>query len=223
MIRIARVPAAAIALLCIACTSQEAAPGVDSSRLAKTPEGTPFAYERIALDTSRPPGTIVDSVFPMPEMIRRFRAGLTDPRGLVGGAPSRQALIEQFVAALAAGDRTRLGTLTLSRAEFAYVYYPNSPDALRENGMPPALRWDLMTLNSEKGIGRTLERIGAKPLQLTSFDCPNPPVTTGTVTEHGGCVVQLGSSAGTTFSGRLFGSIVEHRGRFKFAGYANDM
>ncbi len=159
----------------------------------------------------------------MPEMIRRFRAGLPDPKGLVGGADSRRALATQFVAALAAGNRTTLGELTLSRAEFAYLYYPNSRDAGMTNGMPPTLRWDLMTLSSEKGIARAIDRIGGKPLTLQALDCPNPPATTGTITMHDGCTVRIGLVDGTTFNGRLFGSIIEHAGRFKFAGYNNDM
>ncbi len=210
-------------LACAACRSNDETAARDSSATARTAEGVPYAYERVPLDTTRPPGTVVDSVFPMPEMIRRFRAGLPDPKGLVGGADSRTALAAQFVAALATSDRAALGRLTLSRAEFAYLYYPNSRDAGMTNGMPPTLRWDLMTLSSEKGIARAIERIGGKPLTLQSLDCPNPPATTGTITMHDGCEVRIGQVDGSTFNGRLFGSIVEHAGRFKFAGYNNDM
>ncbi len=206
-----------------ACRSGGDAATRDSSAIARTAEGVPYAYDRVPLDTTRPQGIVVDSVFPMPEMIRRFRAGLLDPRGLIGGADSRTALVTEFVAALASADRASLGRLTLSRAEFAYLYYPNSRDAGMTNGMPPTLRWDLMTLSSEKGIARAIERIGGKPLTLQSLDCPNPPVTTGTITMHDGCQVRIGQSDGSIFKGRLFGSIIEHAGRFKFAGYNNDM
>jgi len=208
---------------CTACSSTDAAPGSVSSVTARTPEGTPYAYERLPLDTTRTPGAVVDSVFPMPEMIRRFRSNLPDPKGLVGGADSRQSLVTRFVVALSAADRAALGKLTLSRAEFAYLYYPTSRDAGMTNGMPPTLRWDLMTLSSEKGIARAIDRIGGKPLTLLSLDCPNPPATTGTITMHDGCTVQIGRADGTTFNGRLFGSIMEHAGRFKFVGYNNDM
>ena len=208
---------------CTACSSTDAASRGDSGAIARTPDGVPYAYERVPLDTTRTPGAVVDSVFPMPEMIRRFRLKLPDPKGLVGGADSRQALATRLVAALSAADRATLGQLTLSRAEFAYLYYPNSRDAGMTNGMPPTLRWDLITLSSEKGIARAIDRIGGKPLTLQSLDCPNPPATTGTITMHDGCTVRLGRADGTTFNGRLFGSIIEHAGRFKFAGYDNDM
>ena len=211
------------AVICASCTSGGDAPPRDSTSVALTPEGVPYAYDRKSLDTTRAPGTVIDSVFPMPEMIRRFRVGLPEPRGLIGGAESRQLLATQFVAALAARDRTALGRLTLSRAEFAYLYYPNSRDAAMANGMPPTLRWDVMTLASEKGVARALDRIGGKPLTLQALDCPTPPVTTGTITLHDDCTLRIARTDGSTFSGRLFGSIVEHAGRFKFAGYNNDM
>lgn len=212
-----------LAVICASCTSSDVTPRGDSTAVTRTPEGVPYAYDRKPLDTTRAPGTVVDSVFPMPEMIRRFRMDLPEPKGLIGGAESRQALATQFVAALSATDRPALGRLTLSRAEFAYLYYPNSRDAAMANGMPPTLRWDIMTLASEKGIARALDRIGGKQLTLQALDCPTPPVTTGTITLHDDCTLRIGRADGSTFSGRLFGSIVEYAGRFKFAGYNNDM
>ena len=125
--------------------------------------------------------------------------------------------------ALAAGDRLALGRLTLSRAEFAYLYYPASRDARMTNGLPPTLRWDLLTLNSEKGIARALDRIGRKPMRLGSVNCTDTPVTMGAIRQHDGCTVQLTLADSSAFAGRLFGSIIEHRGRFKFVGYSNDM
>ncbi len=189
-----------------------------------TPEGSPYAYPRIPLDTTRTPGSVIDSVFPMPEMLRRFRANLPELRALNGGATSRQALATAFVAALASRDKPTLGQLTLSRAEFAWLYFPTTPNAARDNGLPPTLMWDQITLASEKGIGRALDRIGGRgALTLERLDCPNPPVTQGPATLHDGCTVVLRQVDGTEFKGRLFGPILEYAGRFKFIGYTNDM
>ncbi|HYW51413.1 MAG TPA: hypothetical protein VE861_12455, partial [Gemmatimonadaceae bacterium] len=60
-------------------------------------------------------------------------------------------------------------------------------------------------------------------MRLQSLDCPMPPVTSGAVSMHDGCTVRLTLADSSTFAGRLFGSIIEHRGRFKFVGYSNDM
>ncbi|MES3033427.1 MAG: hypothetical protein V4813_05460 [Gemmatimonadota bacterium] len=209
-----------VALLLIGCSTAE--PSRTDSATAPA-GGVSYAYDRVPLDTSRRPDAVIDSVFPMPEMLRRFREGLPTLTALDGGATSRQALAEQFVAALAARDTRTLGQLTLSRAEFAWVYFPNSPDAVMPNGLSPQLRWTQITLDSEKGISRALERIGGSALTLAALDCPNPPVTTGALALHDGCTVALRRADGTMFRGRLFGPILETGGRFKFAGYSNDM
>jgi hypothetical protein len=214
----------AIAVIIVACTAREQpATRVDSSRAAVTPEGTPYAYERIALDTTRPPGTIIDSVFPIPEMIRRFRTGLPETSVLSDGEPTRQALVTRFIMALSRKDRSVLGRLTLSRAEFAYLYFPNTPDATNPNGMPPTLRWDGIMRNSEKGATRALSRVGGQSLTLEALDCPNAPVSSGAMRLHHGCTVRINQADGSVFNGRLFGSIIEIAGRFKFVGYSNDM
>jgi hypothetical protein len=191
---------------------------------ARAANGTNYAYNRIDLDTMRIPNGIVDSAFQMADAIRRFRKDLPEPNGLENGASSRQALVEMFVAALATRDTKRLGELAMSRAEFAYLYYPLSRDAMAPSGgMPPTLRWDLLTLTSEKGIARALERLGGQPLTLVSLDCPNPPGSMGMLVQHDGCTVQLARGDGTLFKGQLFGSILEQGGHFKFIGYVNDM
>lgn len=201
--------------------STESAAAVSTT--AVTPSGSPYAYERLPLDTTHPPGTTIDSVFPMKEMIRRFRDGLPDVTALHGGESSRQALITAFTGALAARDTRTLGTLALSRAEFASLYFPNTLDATRDAGLPPQRKWDQIVLNSEKGIARALSRLGGGPLTLVSLDCPNPPITSGLMKLHEGCVVHLTRGSEAVFNGRIFGSIIEFAGRFKFVGYSNDM
>lgn len=216
--------AALLPCLCLtaACSKSDSAPIDTVAGSARANTGT-YAYERIPLDTTRIPGATIDSVFPMPEMLRRFRLGLPVVSTLVGGAMSRQELVTQFVAALSISDKAKLGQLTLSRAEFAHIYFPNTPDAMRENGLSPMLRWDQMTLASEKGISRALTRHGGKPVTLERLDCPNAPVTTGPVTLHSNCTVKLRTENAEPFDGQLFGAIIEHAGRFKFLGYTNDM
>lgn len=215
--------ALSVVLIVAACTNTKPSSDAGTAAAARDTNGVPFAYQRIPLDTSHTPGAIIDSVFPMPEMLKRFRSGLPELSALQGGDDSRQALVSHFITALAASDKIALGKLALSRAEFAWLYFPNSRDAMMPNGLPPQRRWDQVTLNSEKGIGRALTRLGGKPITLESFDCPNPPVTTGAQKLHDGCTVKLKLADGTTFTGPLFGSIIEYAGRFKFVSYTNDM
>ena len=216
---------AVVGLAIVACTSRADASRTarDATLPARAPDGTVYAYDRLSLDTTRAPGSVIDSVFPMPEMIRRFQRGLAPVTALRGGARSRQQLVAAFIGALATRDKSRLGTLVLSRAEFAYVYFPNAPDGVNPNGLPPTLRWDGIVRNSEKGVARALTRIGGKPLTLESLDCRSAPVSTGATTLHDGCTVRIVARDGTRFDGRLFGSIIEYAGRFKFVSYTNDM
>lgn len=212
-----------LAIVLAACSSGQPATSADSTTAAAAANGVAYAYNRVPLDTAHAAGAIIDSVFPMPEMIRRFRDGLPGLTSLQDGPESRQALVAQFITALATSNKATLGRLTLSRAEYAYLYFPNTPDASRENGLTPQRGWDQITRASEKGIGRALTRIGGKPITLESLHCPASPRTASPMRLHSGCTLTLGLADGTTFDGRLFGSIIEYAGRFKFVGYANDM
>ena len=212
-----------IAIVLAACSSGQPATSADSTTGAPAANGVAYAYNRAPMDTSHTAGAIIDSVFPMPEMIRRFRDGLPELTALRDGPQSRQALVAQFITALATSDKATLGRLTLSRAEYAYLYFPNTPDASRENGLTPQRGWDQITRASEKGIGRALTRIGGKPITLDALQCHAAPRTAGPMTLYLGCTLTLGLADGTKFDGRLFGSIIEYAGRFKFVGYANDM
>ena len=74
------------------------------------------------------PGYIVDSILPVEEELRRFRADLPDaPTRLVGGTDNRDALVAAFLHAVQARDSAALARLALTRAEFAYLVYPSSP------------------------------------------------------------------------------------------------
>ncbi len=211
----------ALAVLLVACGRADT---VASDSAAASSGGTVYAYQRLPLDTTRAPGAIIDSTFPMPEQMRRFRHDLPAVATLIDGAPSIDSLVTRFIGALARGDRTALGRLTLSRAEFAWLYYPALTEQEGTTVMPPTLRWDGIVRNSEKGIMRALSRIGGRSLTLRALQCPPQQVRTlGDLRLHDGCRVTVAPAGDSLFTGRLFGPVIEHRGRFKFVGYANDM
>src|SRR5262245_7724799 len=68
----------------------------------------------------------VDSILPIPEQVRRFTENLAPVSQLAGGTKSRDALVTQFAKAVERADTTALRRMVLSRAEFAYLYYPFS-------------------------------------------------------------------------------------------------
>jgi hypothetical protein len=223
MLRSKTLHALALLVGVCACSSGSASSADSSTSVVRAPGSATYAYDRVPLDTTRRPGAIIDSSFPMPEMIRRFRVGLPEVTALTTGAATRQELVAQFVSALASSDKQALGKLTLSRAEFAYLYFPNTAYARSDQGMPPTLLWDQIVLGSEKGIARALARVGGKPLTLDALDCPRAPERRGALTLQTGCSVRISAAGQAPFSGQLFSSIIEYAGRFKFVGYSNDM
>ncbi|MHB1225172.1 MAG: hypothetical protein ACYC2G_14185 [Gemmatimonadaceae bacterium] len=176
-----------------------------------------------APDTTAVIAGTVDSVIPLPEALRRFRTDLQPLDTLSGGATSREELVERFVDALSRRDTMAVRGLVLDRAEFAYLYYPSSEYAAPPRAQAPALAWFLIQQNSEKGITRAFRRLGGQRLEADSLACDPEPRVEGENRMWSGCTVSLLHAAGDG-SGRrrLFGSIIERDGRFKFVSYANE-
>ena len=167
------------------------------------------------------PGYVVDSILPMKEQLRRFRLGLDSVSQLQSQATSAGSLLRAFAASLERADTTALLRLAVSRAEFAWLVYPDSP--LSE---PPYLQaidvaWLRYAAASSSGLARLLNRIGGRPLQLSSWRCADQPTIEGSSRIWGDCMVTfaVGDAEPTTLG--LFSSIIERGGRFKIMSYAN--
>jgi hypothetical protein len=164
---------------------------------------------------------VVDSIVPQGEALARFRKGLPEVDRLTGGAPSRDALVQRFVTALARGDTATLGDLLLTRAEFAWLYYPTNPQGLPPYSLPPGLMWDMHALQSAKGLRRALADFGGRPLGYAGYACDPDVSRQGQNVVAGPCTIRVG--VGGTDTLRLFGLIVERGGRHKFVSYANKL
>ncbi|HSJ15075.1 MAG TPA: hypothetical protein VK939_11710 [Longimicrobiales bacterium] len=162
---------------------------------------------------------VSDSVRPVAVELAAFREGMTAPRRLEGGARSREALVRALVGAVERRDTTRLRELHLSAAEFAWFYYPYTIHTHPPYQQAPGMVWLLTTQNSQKGMTRALRRLGGQPLGYRGHDCVrSEPQDLNTL--HAGCGVRL---AGDSVPRRLFGTIIERAGRFKFVSYANSL
>jgi hypothetical protein len=190
---------AATAILAAACG------GGDAGRQAVAPAAAPA-----------PPSVevMVDS------MLRDFRRGLAEPAALDGGAKSRDGLVATYLDALVRRDTAALAGLTLTRAEFAYLFFPTTRLARPPYGMDPALLWMQLRANGEGDVRRALSYIRKQPQAYAGHHCPSEPAVEGRNRLDAGCVVVLHAARGAdTVS--LFGTIVERDGRFKFLSYAN--
>jgi hypothetical protein len=163
----------------------------------------------------------VDSILPPEEELRRFREGLAETARLDGGERSRQALVRAFVRAVERADTAAARRMILSRAEFAYLYYPSTAFTRPPKRMSPALLWFLTMQESEKGIGRLFARRGGGPLGYVSSRCAPEPRVEGRNRLWDGCTVTVRRD-GDRKTERLFSTILERDGQFKFVSYQNE-
>jgi hypothetical protein len=166
--------------------------------------------------------TIVDSILPIDEELRRFRSALgEEPTSLLGGAPSLDALVERFVSALEAADTAAFRDMLLTRGEFAWLYYPHTRFTASPYELAPGLLWFQIENGTSRGFGRLLERMGGRPAHAAGHACPPEPRTEGPNRVWEGCVVHLRPPEGEPRDLELFGSILERGGVYKFVSYSN--
>jgi hypothetical protein len=186
----------------------------------------PLAFGAAACsETEAEPGkaAAVDSVIPREESLRRFRLGLDSVDALTGSAASRDQLVRRFVRALETRDTAALRTLLMTKAEFAWVYYPTNPQGLPPYDLEPGLLWFLVDSRSRQGISAALEERAGRPLGFAGYSCDPVPSREGANTVVGPCLVHRVQAPGDTVKERLFGPIIERGGRYKFVSYANKL
>lgn len=179
------------------------------------------AEPRPAADTAseRPPGYVVDSIHSPEEALRRFREGVDTVRQL-DGPPSQRQLIEAFRRAATRNDTAALRALALSRAEFAYLVYPESRLSRPPYRQPPEIAWRLLSQASEGGLRKLLER--APMMMLLDGTCPDSVQVEGRMRTTSGCTIRV-QTPDTVRDVRLFGRIVELGGRWKIVGFDGDL
>jgi hypothetical protein len=195
------------------------------ARAAADDPGVAPALEARDPEASRTrPSVHIDSIFPIDEEIRRFRATIdTQPVELGGGAAaSVNELVAWFRAALERSDTAGLRSLVIDRAEFAYLYYPHTAYTREPYELAPGLVWFQMQQNGEKGILRALRLYGGTTGILGEHACEPEPVAEGPNRLWQECTVAV-RSGDDIDSKRVFGSVLERDGRFKFVSYANDL
>lgn len=195
-----RFPLALLALLAAACGAGDAAPTPASTAGGNY---TPDSTRQAELD--------------------RFRAGLPEVHELTGGADSREALVQDFLAAAEARDTTRLEALVLSRAEFAWLYYPTAQQALPPYDLDPETLWLLTSERGGRGLYKAMEALGGRSLPYVGHSCDPGTSREGKNTVHGPCLVRLVQAPGDTVATRLFGLVLERGGRWKFVSYSNKL
>ncbi len=170
------------------------------------------------------PGYVIDSILPVEEMLRRFRAkiGGGPVAAFQRGSRSRDALVQRFVKAVVANDSVSLRAMQVNASEFAYLIYPESPNTKPPYTQDPALVWRSIQNPSESGFIRLVRRAGGVPVRLAGYECDPNAVRQGMNGFWANCRLRLVGAGGDTSTHRFFGTIVERGGQFKFMSYKNE-
>lgn len=169
-------------------------------------------------------GGTIDSILPSDEQLRRFRAELVEhPDTLRNASTSIQELVNRWAHAIANSDTVMLNAMMVDRAEFAWLYYPGSRLSKPPYEAPPQLLWGQIMSQSDGGARRLLDRFSGGAFVVQSVTCAEPTDTTAVALVYSACTVRMRIRDGQVLENRLFGSIVEHRGRYKFLGYTNSL
>lgn len=177
--------------------------------------------ERVA--EAAPPAEPVDSIRPADEVLARFRDGLPRVDTLSGGAPSLEALVSRFTAAVEARDSAALRAMALDRAEYAWIHFPSlqrlNPGM---NNMRPDVMWMLLEEEGRKGMTRVMRRLGGGEARFGGWRCEDAPQVEGALRYWHACTVEVVAPDGSSAAMQLFGSVVEQDGRYKVVSWAND-
>jgi hypothetical protein len=223
--RAAAVVLLASAVALVGCERRAVEKGADSSApstAVASSVGASVGITNGAADASES-ANVVDSIFPMEVMLERFRAGLTEPKTLAHGVPTRDALIAELVRALEANDTASFERIAVDQAEFAWLFFPTNAMAKPPYELPPALAWFRLQEGNRKGVFRALRDLGGHDLGLAKYDCPAAPQVEGRNRIWAGCTLTIARGADAPVTLRLFESILERDGRFAFLSYANDL
>ena len=175
-------------------------------------------------ESATPAAGVVDSALPIPTLLARFRATVTDtPAVLSGGSDSPLALARARSRAIAAHDTAAVRALAVSKAEFGWLYYPHTKYVRPPYELGPELVWFTLVAASDKGAGRLLSRYGGRALRIEAVTCPDSTEQEGPNAVLRGCHVRFAVPDSAAREMQLFGALLKRDGRYKFLSYANDL
>jgi len=166
-------------------------------------------------------GGVVDSVLPIAEALRRFRVDLPKQDTLYHASATRGELVGRLARAITRRDTADLNAMALSRAEFAWLFYEESPLSRPPYEAPPGLLWGQILTTSDEGIRQLVNRLGGKAIEVSDLRCPNQAEQEGRNRLYKRCTVRFAAPGEKPLAGNLFGSILARDGRFKFVGLGN--
>lgn len=169
------------------------------------------------------PGYVVDSILPVEETVRRFKA-------TIGGSPvtelqhastSREALVRRIVHDVATRDTIDLAAAAITPREFIDLVYPSSPYTHPPYRESPAIVWMQIANPSNSGYLRLVRRLGGQAFAYESHTCAAKPDRQGKNTLWVGCTLRVLDASHEITTQHWFATIIERDGRFKVLSYHN--
>ena len=216
--------AVAISLAIAACDSAAGAsrdPGLSRAQRDSIRADSIAAARQDSINRAQP-GYVIDSVLPVDEEMRRFRAkvGGVVVTTFANASSSRDALVRRIVADVAARDTNDLRQTLVSPREFVDLIYPSSPYTHPPLRQSPEITWMLIANPSASGFKRLVARLGGSRYELSGYTCEQTERQGGN-SFWSKCLLRLRDANGDTSTQRWFGSIVERDGRFKVMSFTN--
>lgn len=144
---------------------------------------------------------------------------------VTGGAPTLDALVERFLAALRAGDRAALEALRLTKDEYVHLVMPGhvAPGEPPQRLSPEAAEYFFDVMDGKSAYFREalVARHAGRNLRLRSVTFDKGIADYAGHRSYKRAVLVLEDEDGRELELRT-GSVVERDGRFKFASFIRD-
>lgn len=144
------------------------------------------------------------------------------PPVLEGGLPSKEALAQAVVDAMATPDRDTLAALAISEGEFRTHIWPRLPASRPGVGMPADYVWADTSIKSRGHLARAIEARAGRRATVEQVTFRGPATDYGGIRIHPETELTLREEGRETTRARLFGSMVEAGGRWKVYSYIVD-
>ena len=135
---------------------------------------------------------------------------------------SPEAVARAVISGMAAGDLAALKRLAISEAEFRDLVWPRLPASRPERNLPLEYVWNDLAAKSDANLRARLAGWQDRGFVLVSLSFKGGTEDYGTFKVHRETVLILRDRDAREQTGRLFGSILEYKGRFKVFSYVVD-
>lgn len=135
---------------------------------------------------------------------------------------SPEALAREVLKLVEFRDAHRLEQLALSGREFADLVWPELPAARPERNLPLDYVWTDLRTKSRAHLGRIAEQFGGRRYELVGVSFLGETTKYRSYAVHRKTELTVRAADGHEERLRLFGSILEQRGRYKLFSFVVD-